>query len=201
MKNTTFAHIYLYMLVSIVTSFVLTSCNNDNLREVTVADEKIIDIEKITSNTQTRSDLLGNNYTNAFHCSSKSSSVIADIFINDQADEATAQLLNENNEVAYILRFKMNEIKEGKIYFTTYNENDEPIMSGTFDSYNMTYEIPTFYGNDVVTRVSAASWGCNLGMFAAGVAWSAPAAMISGGLSIGISLAYTCAAIAICDGL
>lgn len=138
-----------------------------------------------------------------YRCSSPASSLVSNIYVDTIRNVSVVDMLNNEGDVAYSLKVRF----EGKgnqpnVYeYTAYNEVGEPVMGGTYDFQKSTFDINKVYGNDVVTRASAASWGCNLGLQAAGLAWSIPLGMVSMGASVAVSIAYSVAAIEICDGL
>lgn len=141
-------------------------------------------------------------YREAYRCSSESSSLIADIYLLEDNKEAITLILNKELKLAYYLKFKIKGVDyNNATLFTAFNEFEEPIMSGKYDYENCYFEITDVYGNDVVTRASAASWGCNLSLWACGAIWGAAVGTISGGAGLLVSLAYTAAAVQICDGL
>lgn len=207
MKKNSFKRVvyYAHLFAIALTAVTFASCTNEN-EDIGIASTKqqsnIIDVQEIQADDQTRSTLLSEHFTKGYRCTSETSSVTADIYHNEECNETRALLVNNNNEVSLCLIFKEDGTKEsGIILFTTYNEEKEPILSGEFNPVEATISITQIHGNDAITRASAASWGCNLGLLAAGAAWSIPAGMISGGLSFAISLAYSVAAIEICDRL
>lgn len=112
-------------------------------------------------------------------------------------------MLNSADDVAYSLdiRIDPSKVSKNSYRYTAFNELGEPVMGGTFNYQTSMFSIDKVYGNDLVTRASAASWGCNMGLMAAGLAWSIPASMVSMGASVAISIAYTAAAVQFCNGL
>jgi len=179
----------------------MVSCNNDAEEPIPSKESRIIDVTPISTTPVTRT--FDNNYIEGYHCTSNTSSLVADIYINAEYSGAWVNMLNKENEVAYCIRMEYDgiHVDSSLIQYTAYNELGDPIMSGTYNMEKAQFDITQVYGNDVVTRASAAAWGCNLGLFVAGLAWSVPAGMVSLGASIAISAAYTAAAIQICDGL
>lgn len=141
-------------------------------------------------------------YKEAYRCSSENSSLIADIYLSEDYKEAVTLILNKELEPAYYLKFKIEGIDDNNVaMFTAFNEFENPIMSGKYSYENCYFEITDVYGNDLVTRASAASWGCNLSLWACGAVWGTAVGMVSMGGGLLVSLAYTAAAVQICDGL
>ena len=188
-------------LVVFVTITGIMSCSNDCTEEPASSTKKEIVIHPITPTGFTRTD--GGTYSEAYRCSSESSSLVSDIYVDSAYNGAWINMLNSTNEVAYSLEIRIDHsLENGNTYgYTAYNEVGEPVMGGTYNYQTSMFSIDKVYGNDLVTRASAASWGCNIGLMAAGLAWSIPASMVSMGASIAISIAYTAAAVQICDGL
>lgn len=191
---------FIYVIVCVFSCIIVSSCQNETMVEEKAETKQIV-ASKISLNNSTRSEFLDDNYSVGFHCSSASSPLVADIFYNESNDDTKVLILNNQDEVAYVLNFKVVRSEGDNILFTAYNEFDEPLMSGTYNTTTNYIEIPTYYGNDVFTRASAASWGCNMGLALAGAAWSFPLGMISGGAALVVGLAYTAAAVKVCDGL
>ena len=179
----------------------LMSCANDYEDETVLNSRREISITSIPCTTKTRTE--GKFYSEAYRCSSETSSLVSNIYVDSTYNRAWIDMLNSTNEVAYSLEICIDSYtKDEETYgYTVYNEMGEPIMGGIYNYKNSTISIDRVYENDIVTRASAASWGCNLGLMAAGLVWSVPAGIVSVGASVLISVAYTAAAIEICDGL
>ena len=161
-----------------------------------------ITLEVLKSSVVSRGDFDLEEYPEAYRCSSETSSLIADIYLSGDYEEATTLILNADLEPAYCLKFNTEGIDcENATMFTAFNELDEPIMSGKYNYTDCYLEITAVYGNDVVTRASAASWGCNLALWTCGTIWSVAVGSVSFGGGLLLGLAYTAAAIQICDGL
>lgn len=114
----------------------------------------------------------------------------AEVYINEEKNESVALLLSNDNKVAYYLHFKIDKVLSKKAAtFTAYNELEEPIMSGIYDTEIQRFEITDVYNNDVITRASARAWGCNLAIGVAGGIWSVAAGMVSmgAGFIVGLS--------------
>lgn len=159
-------------------------------------------LETLKPSATTRSSYNLDEYQEAYRCSSETSSLTADIYLSNDEKEAVTLILNADFEPAYYLKFKTEGTdKNNSTIFTALNEFDEPIMSGKYNYENCYFEITDVYGNDVVTRASAASWGCNLSLWACGTIWGTAVGLVSGGAGILVGLAYTAAAVQICDGL
>lgn len=188
-------------LVVFLTITSITSCSNDSTEEPVSTPKKEIIIHPIPSTNFTRTD--GGTYSEAYRCSSNTSSLVSDIYVDSTHNGAWINMLNSANEVAYSLEIRIEHSSEnGNTYgYTAYNELGEPVMGGTYNYQTSMFSIDNVYGNDLVTRASAASWGCNMGLMAAGLAWSIPASMVSMGASVAISIAYTAAAVQFCNGL
>lgn len=178
-----------------------TSCSNDSIEEPVSTHKREITISPIPPTGFTRAD--GETYSEAFRCSSASSSLVSNIYVDSTYNKAWINMLNSTDEVAYSLDIRIDPSKGSKdsYKYTAFNELGEPVMGGTFNYQTSMFSIDKVYGNDLVTRASAASWGCNMGLMAAGLAWSIPASMVSMGASVAISIAYTAAAIQFCNGL
>lgn len=191
----------LCLFIVIITVTNLTSCTNDYEEEPVLKPQKEISITSIPCTGITRAD--GGSYLEAYRCTSETSSLVSNIYIDSTYNKAWINMLNSTNEVAYSLEICIDSSTKDKdaYRYTAYNEMGEPIMGGIYNCKSSAFSIDKVYGNDLVTRASAASWGCNLGLMAAGLAWSIPAGMVSMGASVLISVAYTAAAIQICDGL
>lgn len=178
------------------------SCSNDD--SITTPDTKQkneINVSKIENPAQTRSELLTDSYTEGYLCTSPTSSIAAEIYPQNGGKEVKTFLLNDQNEVGYVVNFKIEEEEEGgALRFTAYNEFAEPLFAGLFVSGSY-IAITNVYGNDVLTRASAAAWGCNIGLWACGTVWSIGFGMVSMGAGVAVGLAYTCLAVAACDGL
>lgn len=95
----------------------------------------------------------------------------------------------------------VNTIDVEEIHFTAYNEKEEPIMSGVYDTVNSQMEITNIFDNVIETRASVAAWGCGLALGVVGGMWSTAAGMVSAGAGFIVGLSYTAMAIAMCDGL
>lgn len=193
-----------WMLCSLavfVTITGITSCSNDSTEELASSTKKEITIHPITPTGFTRTD--GGTYSEAYRCSSTSSSLVSNIYVDSTYNKAWINMLNSADDVAYSLdiRIDPSKVSKNSYRYTAFNELGEPVMGGTFNYQTSMFSIDKVYGNDLVTRASAASWGCNMGLMAAGLAWSIPASMVSMGASVAISIAYTAAAVQFCNGL
>ncbi len=188
-------------LAVFVTITGITSCSNDSTEELASSTKKEITIHPITPTGFTRTD--GGTYSEAYRCSSTSSSLVSNIYVDSTYNKAWINMLNSADDVAYSLdiRIDPSKVSKNSYRYTAFNELGEPVMGGTFNYQTSMFSIDKVYGNDLVTRASAASWGCNMGLMAAGLAWSIPASMVSMGASVAISIAYTAAAVQFCNGL
>ena len=197
------------IIATLFVAFACCSCQNDSdLSDSSTEQQEVkgtkndIHLKAITPSSTTRADGELPKYTEAYRCSSEKSTLVADIYLSEKYDEAVTIILNKDLEPAYYLKFKMEGTDVDKATkFTAFNEFDEPIMSGKYNETKCYFEITDVYGNDVVTRASAASWGCNLSLWACGTIWSVAAGTASLGAGVVVGLAYTAAAVQICDGL
>ncbi|MCM1108445.1 MAG: hypothetical protein NC388_05235 [Clostridium sp.] len=181
-------------------TFTTISCNNEIEATEASKSSKVIDITPITPST--RSALTDKKFTEGYHCTSKSSSLVSDIYLDDTNREALVNVLNDKDEIAFCLNVKLdNTESEDGISYVAYNEFNEPIMKGKYDPNTTLFSITEVYDNDIIPRVSVANWGCNLGLLGANLVWSVPVGMISMGASVAVSVAFSCAAIQICSGL
>jgi len=180
------------------------SCQSDfeDNKPVVSGTRNDITLETLKLSATTRSSYGLDENQEAYRCSSKTSSLTADIYLSDDKKEAVTLILNADLDPAYYLKFKTEGTdNNNSTIFTAFNEFDEPIMSGKYNYENCYFEITDVYGNDVVTRASAASWGCSLSLWACGTIWGTAVGMVSGGAGLLVGLAYTAAAVQICDGL
>lgn len=196
-------------LAALLLAVFTCSCQSDfddNKPTVVSQDNKgtrsDITLESLTPSVVTRGNYDIEEYPEAYRCSSETSSLIADIYLSEDNEEAVTLILNKELEPAYYLKFRIEGVdRDNATMFTAFNEFEEPIMSGKYNYGDCYFEITDVYGNDVVTRASAASWGCNLGLWACGAIWGTAVGAVSGGAGLLVSLAYTAAAVQICDGL
>lgn len=91
--------------------------------------------------------------------------------------------------------------RDDLIYFTCFNEQDEPIFDAIYDKNTYDFNVLEIYENVILTRASSAAWGCGMGLGTAGsiLGYAIGAACPPAGILVGIS--YTAFAIWACDGL
>lgn len=190
-------------LFAILCSVLFCSCNNRDLTSSVSEGEQvnIIDTELILP-TKTRSEVNSNNIFTGYLCTSESSSLRLEVYPSENNMETYSYMVDKGGNILHLLKFKIDSfVSDGICKFTALNELNEPVMSGVYNTVNSQIEITDIYGNDVVTRASAAAWGCGLAMGIAGGIWSTAAGMVSAGAGFIVGLSYTAMAIAMCDGL
>lgn len=179
------------------------SCSNQTPID-NVADKKqtkLINTEIIYPSFS-RSEVSRGDFKEGYMCTSDSSSLRLEVYPSNNNMETYSYIVDKEGNVSYLLKFKIDSfVSDGVCKFTTYNEFDEPIMSGVYDTVGSHIKITNVYGNDAVSRASAAAWGCGMAMGIAGGIWSTAVGMVSAGVGFVVGLSYTAAAIAICDGL
>lgn len=186
-------------LAACILSFCCCSDENEDTVELTT-NKNVINIKPISVQTKSFNEF--GEFTEGYHCTSPTSSLDSNIYIDDDRTEVITLILNKENIPAYFLRFKINEkLPDSSVSFTAFNELNEPIMDGLYNDKKSFIEFTRIYGNDVITRASARSWGCNLSLWACGTIWSIAVGSVSMGAGALVGLAYTAAAVQICDGL
>ncbi|MBR4156102.1 MAG: hypothetical protein IKW30_07160 [Lachnospiraceae bacterium] len=191
------------IIVTLIIALFAISCTNE-VKDVVLEQPKqgLIKTESLNNVPQSRGDINLDNYSEGYLCSSDSSSIVAEIYVKDNKEETIAFVLNEKNEAAFCVHFKINSfINENACTFVAYNELEEPLMEGLFDTAKGQIEITSIYENDVLSRASAKAWLCNLSIGIAGGIMSTAAGMASAGAGFVVGLSYTALAVAACDGL
>jgi hypothetical protein len=192
--------VYLFFILTI--GFLISSCSNENGESnVKKNSLNLIKSESISIPLITKS-FDSHLFSEGYRCSSETSNVVADIFVNNENNESIAFLRSSQGDIIHEFHFKVDlYMSSYACKFTGYNELGDPLMSGIFDIENQFIQITDIYGNIVLTKASAAAWGCGLGIGLAGAIWSTAAGMVSAGAGFAVGLTYTMLAIAACDGL
>ncbi len=184
-------------------SVIFLGCNDkqDSANERVEAQQNVINAELITPNL-TRSEIDKDFYTEGYLCTSATSSLKSEIYVDATNQETISYVIGKNGEVAQILKIQVDSYMSDKVCaFTVYDEFDEPIMSGVFDTVNQYSQITNVYGDNVVSRASVAAWGCNISLGLVGAMWSTAFGMVSAGAGFVVGMSYTVMAMAVCGDL
>lgn len=210
------------VIVYVLMTFILhSSCNYEEHFEkhssnvvkcsvIDINDDIEEDINEVLSLGQTRTATekafsLDEN-TTMIRCMSNLSPIVADVVIDSVGTKCIALLKNEKG-YSFALIYEVVSLTDSEIEFTCFNNLHEPIMSGVYDFNSCNLRLTQIYDNSpLMTRASAAAWGCNLSLSAAGGVWgyavsfavAGPAGAVAGAA---IGLAYTAFAVYACDGL
>lgn len=190
------------LIAVLIVALFAMSCSDEDVQNVVPEQSKQFKAEVLKNTPLSRGYESFDNYSEGYLCSSESSSIVAEIYVNDNKEETIAMILNEKNEVAFSVHFKINSfINEKACTFIAYNELEEPLMEGIFDTDKEVIEITNVYENDVLSRASTKAWLCNMSIGLAGVIMSTAAGTITAGAGMVVGLSYTALAVAACDGL
>lgn len=190
------------LMFSICCSLLLfSSCQNQDVNSNVPEENRVSMINtELISHVGTRSEVDTDEFSNGYLCTSETSSLRLEVFPNENNQEAFAYMVDKDGVALYLLKFKINSfVSEGVCTFTASNEENEPIMSGVYDTVKNQIEITNIYGNDAISRASLGEWGCGLAMGIAGGIWSTAAGMVSAGAGFLVGLSYTAMAIAMCS--
>lgn len=180
-----------------------SSCQNQDVNSNIPEENRVSMIDtQLISHFGTRSEIDTNEFSRGYLCTSETSSLRLEVYPRENNMESYSYIVDKDGNASYLLKFRIDSfVSDGICNFTALNEFDEPIMSGVYDTVGCQIKITEVYGNDAVSRASAAAWGCGLAMGIAGGIWSTAAGMVSAGVGFVVGLSYTAAAIAVCDGL
>ena len=163
----------------------------------------VFNAELITASNTIRNEVNKNSHTEGYLCTSETSSLKSEIYVDPINEETIAYIIGKDDEVVHMLKFQVDFYEaDNKIcMFTVYNEFDEPIISGIFDTIHRLSQITQIYNNDTPTRASVAAWGCTLSLGIVGGIWSTAAGMVSAGAGFAVGMAYTVMAMGFCGDL
>lgn len=125
----------------------------------------------------------------------------------DQSYKNQAVFIMKGNDIITAFSVKLEASEDDKIYkYTCYNDMNEPIVSGAYkaDSLIPALMVNHIYNNpmgSLATKASVNTWGCNLTMLTVGTFMSVGFGMVTMGAGAAVSVAYSLAAMAICDDL
>jgi hypothetical protein len=134
-----------------------------------------------------------------YHCTSSSSDVVCDVYPDLVNSQANATLYDQLGEQIASISFAMEKIQsDGSCKFMTFNELNEPLVSGVYNQLEGYIVFDCLFGNDIVTK-STTGWICNMSLGTAGAIWSAAAGMASLGAGFVVGLAFTAFTYWFCD--
>ncbi|MDD7455920.1 MAG: hypothetical protein PUK70_06725 [Bacteroidales bacterium] len=195
-------HFFAAMAALTIVSFV--SCEQTTKDVPTMSN--LIELTPISSSNGTRVTEVtevtevAETFSEGYLCSSPTSDIRAEIFVNSDYDKALANVLAEDGSVAFSVSFVIDSLLTStSCLFTAYNELNEPVMSGIYNPGEDYIEIIDNYGNDVVTRASARQWVCGIGIGICGGIWSAAFGAVSLGAGFVVGMSFTALSIATCS--
>lgn len=187
-----------FMLV--LCAMISASCTSEK-ETIGVKSVNLIETKPVYP-TITRVDAFEDFCLDGYYCTSEMSPLQSEIYPNEDNTEAYAYIVDDEQNSLSMLKFVINSFESpGVCTFTTYNENNEPILYGIYDSVNCYTEITDINPDFLEGRISVAAWGCNLAIGIVGGIWSTAAGMVSAGAGFVVGLSYTVMAIGFCSGL
>lgn len=178
----------------------LTSCSDTE--EIKTTTDNIITAKPLAVSSLTRATGDNAEYGEAYQLSSTTTTMVTNTYLSTDYNSAVSMILNKNGEEAYYLRFVITgENPAGGLDFTAFNEDGDPILDGNYNEPAGLFGITKVYGKDVITRASAAFWGCHISVWTAGLIWSAAAGTVSAGAGAAVGIAFTASAAGLCSDL
>lgn len=186
-------------LLFMVVSVVFASCDRQDASDAT--ERHIIDVELINNANDMLTKVDTPNHTTiGYHCTSETSDVVCNVFPDEPLNEVVAYLLNENEEVVTVVKFRAGDVQsDGSFEFTAYNELNEPLCTGIFNEELEYMNITDIFGNDVITKALKKSFLCNMSMGTVSVIWGIAVGTVSMGAGALVSLAFTALSSWVCD--
>ena len=126
-------HFFAAMAALTIVSFV--SCEQTTKDVPTMSN--LIELTPISSSNGTRVTEVtevAETFSEGYLCSSPTSDIRAEIFVNSDYDKALANVLAEDGSVAFSVSFVIDSLLTStSCLFTAYNELNEPVMSGIYN--------------------------------------------------------------------